>query len=94
MVTYGTCEACHRVMAPGVSCDAFAWRLSDGTPLGPRTPYTLLRPDNRLANCNDCNAPTGGYHHAYCDMDRCPHGQALACPQGCQVNVSAGLAAV
>ena len=92
-MTYATCKACHRVMAPGVSCDAFAWRLPNGS-LGPRTPFTLLLPDPELHPCHDCYAPPGGYHHKHCDMDRCPHGQAIACPSGCRLDVASGPALV
>jgi hypothetical protein len=32
-----------------------------------------------LPTCRHCGAPLGGYHHAGCDCDICPHGQALGC---------------
>ncbi len=82
--TYGTCKACGQTMAPGVGCDELVWLLADGRSW-PRTPYLLLRPDDALDPCPDCNAPTGGYHHAGCETDRCLHGQAIACRWDCKL---------
>jgi hypothetical protein len=38
---------------------------------------------SKSANCGDCGAPKGGFHHRGCDLERCPRcsGQLLCC--GC-----------
>ena len=74
-----TCRHCHRTMAPGVSCDPLAFDLADGT-TAPRQRYGFDGSGLPWQDpCNDCGAPLGGYHHAGCDCDICPHGQALGC---------------
>jgi hypothetical protein len=74
-----TCRHCHRTMAPGVSCDPLAFDLADGT-TAPRLRYGFDGSGLPWQDpCNDCGAPLGGYHHAGCDCDICPHGQALGC---------------
>ena len=37
----------------------------------------------KSANCGDCGAPRGGFHHRGCDLERCPRcsGQLISC--GC-----------
>jgi hypothetical protein len=98
MSTYATCKACGRTMAPGVPCDPFPWRVSDawdqltkcGTTV-PRQPYVPYDSDS-LAPCHDCHAPVGGYHHPGCDMDYCPHGQAIVCAWDCEPDLAAPVA--
>lgn len=70
------CKVCRQEMMDGVSCVSTAndWprvdKVSDEwMPAG-------------KANCPDCNAPVGGYHHPGCDVERCEHGnQAISCDE-------------
>lgn len=75
------CGACRRTIAPGVSCDALAYRAADGVTVV-RPPFALEGP-GATDPCNDCGAPVGGFHHPGCDRDYCEHGQLPWCEAGC-----------
>lgn len=66
---YKRCTPCGQVMAPGTACTV-AVRVIDGQEL-PRNRYELIF-EGMPENCNDCNAPVGGFHHPGCDQDYCP----------------------
>lgn len=78
------CKFCEREMltADGCICVPVKSKGKEYEPIkvgGPGDWYES-RPDGR---CGDCNAKYGEYHHAGCDIERCPvcGGQLISC--GC-----------
>lgn len=86
------CDDCNQEMSEGVSCTLEVYDDIDET-VYPRIRYgdpAELEAFNANdlkalpANCVDCFAPLGGYHHPGCDVERCPNckGQAVSCECG------------
>jgi len=77
------CDYCGQEMTDPTtkSCRSDSIIFPDGECLRP-IPYApeYGGPDRR---CHDCNVTRGGFHHAGCDMERCPRcgGQLISC--GC-----------
>jgi len=75
------CQWCNQEMMKADSCKEEDVEFPDGSKL-PQVPYEALS-DYPDARCGDCNVKPGGFHHAGCDMERCPKcgGQLISC--GC-----------
>jgi hypothetical protein len=75
-----TCSLCEREMTENTSCDTTQVIVfEDGSRENPIRVGGAGDPTT--STCHDCNAPTGGYHHPMCDMERCPKcgGQLISC---------------
>lgn len=67
---WAVCDLCGQAMAPGTGCVPHGYSSHAEDPPTIASPY---RPTPEMADpCHDCNAPAGAYHHAGCDMERCP----------------------
>lgn len=80
------CFRCKREMTDAltktcIDCDII--NSCDGN-RKPPIPYT---PDDTNVRCPDCNVASGGYHHAGCKIEVCPHcgGPFLRC--SCLINI-------
>lgn len=72
------CRACGQDTAVAASCSTGKWHHGAArVPFGSET-GSLAQPGDR---CHDCLVPYGGFHHIWCDFERCPicDGQALYC---------------
>lgn len=86
------CPACGKAMSNGVGCEPFAWGMDKGDMPRQRfghhddPPYASpCAGTSARWPCHDCGAPPGGYHYEQCDLDVCPHGQAILCPRHCAI---------
>ena len=71
------CELCGQEMKTADGCiDNKIIEYADGTKL-PAIP----REDDGPERCHDCGAKAGHFHHADCDMEKCPRcgDQLLSC---------------
>ena len=59
------CYECGKITNEGVSCNSFF--IHDGNRYN-RIPYI----DENAHSCHDCNIYPNQFHHAGCDMERCP----------------------
>lgn len=76
------CHWCNREMLLNVSCTVERYVIVDGS--YPRMRVRARRTEhNPQATCGDCGAPSGGYHHPGCDMERCPRCRRQAISCGC-----------
>lgn len=80
MSEYAACP-CGRIMRPHGSC---AFHHVSFGPQKEKHQRQVWRPELigfDHGPCPDCNAGVGRYHHAYCDIERCPRcgGQMLSC---------------
>jgi hypothetical protein len=76
------CSLCNLEMQGKVSCVPTPVLTNSGAKLP--IPYGRERRSPRQpANCGDCGAPTGGFHHRGCDLEQCPRcsDQLMGC--GC-----------
>jgi len=67
------CEGCGKEMTEAEGCD-FSY-------LDFESEEGLIKRNKAEEPCGDCAARPGGYHHVYCDIERCPvcKGQLLSC---------------
>lgn len=75
------CKQCRQDTMTVVSCtQVTVW--VDGAGEMTRIPYSLESAD-APERCRDCNVAVGGFHHKYCNLERCPKcgGQLVSC--GC-----------
>lgn len=79
MSLYATCEDCNQTMNPGGGCTYTHVRTETGDLV------QRIRcgegADWGAPICHDCNAGDGQFHHAGCDVERCPQcgSQMLMC---------------
>jgi hypothetical protein len=78
------CNACGTEMRQSSSCVEHSFRFKDDPVQYRAVPYGSEDEDWGAAsgrNCHDCNCPPGGFHHAGCDVERCPRcgGQVIGC---------------
>lgn len=76
---WAKCDYCDQQMSPGTSCLPHRFGATrNGVGAVDAQPY-----DGEWTGdiCHDCNAPKGGFHHAGCDVERCPKCglQAIGC---------------
>lgn len=76
------CELCGKDMATGESCVDEPTKREGETYT--RVAYGSERDDWGTASrnpCHDCNVNAGGFHHLFCDVERCPRcgGQNIGC---------------
>ena len=76
------CQACGREMMLSGSCISYTVRFADDPTVYSPVKYGEEEADWGAADghpCHDCMCPPGGYHHANCDVERCPRcgGQAF-----------------
>jgi hypothetical protein len=76
------CSLCNLEMREKVSCVSTSVLTNSGVCV-PIRYGEERRFKMKSANCGDCGAPRGGFHHRGCDLERCPRcsGQLISC--GC-----------
>jgi hypothetical protein len=76
------CSLCNLEMREKVSCVSTSVLTNSGVCVPIRYGEERRFP-MKSANCGDCGAPRGGFHHRGCDLERCPRcsGQLISC--GC-----------
>ena len=71
---FAICDQCKKEMVKGGSCIPTHWPNGKAA-IKYRGGWGVGETPDR---CHDCNCRIGGYHHAGCDVERCPCGmQAL-----------------
>jgi len=78
------CSVCDNEMRERRSCLQANYKFKGDPTLYPPVPYGAEEEDwGGLSGkaCRDCHCPPGGFHHAGCDIERCPRcqGQAIGC---------------
>jgi hypothetical protein len=78
------CSACGKDMRVPSSCVEHVFIVEEEPEEYRSVPYGSEDEDwgaKSGRNCGDCNCPPGGFHHAGCDVERCPRcgGQAIGC---------------
>jgi hypothetical protein len=74
------CEDCQQVMDVGAGCIFTHVQVSEDGEIFKRVALGE-EPDDWGDPCHDCNVTSGQYHHAGCDVERCPKcgNQMLGC---------------
>ncbi len=65
------CERCNKEKKDNDSCTEYFIEYEGGIYTNPFL-FGELDPDSRFERCPDCGIKQGGYHHKYCDWERCP----------------------
>ena len=83
------CNFCKREMLRAKGCAARIYMVGDKRyePIKVGDPGDFYEGAGKNVRCGDCGALPGGYHHAWCDLEKCPvcGGQFLSCD--CDVRV-------